>query len=123
VRRLGLAILVSALSSPSGAHAALTTGELLRWCDGPELAAQSNCNGYFHAFLDLAELEAKLTVEDQAIMVCVPAGISYLSLKSQLIILMENNVREHPELRDFPASIAVYALLGAGFPCQQKTLH
>ena len=102
---------------------ALATGELLRWCDSPELAAQSNCNGYFRAFIDLAELQAKLSVEDQTIMVCVPAGISYLSLRNQLIALMKNNVREHPDLGDFPASVAVYALLGGGFPCQQKVSH
>ena len=120
MRRLGLAVLASVLACPSGARAALTAGELLRWCDSPELTAQSDCNGYVRALLDLGELQAKLEVEDQAIMACLPAGVPYSSLKDEVILLMKNNIREHPDLANFPASVAVYALLSGGFPCQQK---
>ena len=122
-RKLSLAVLAGVLCWPSGGHAALTASELLRWCDDPELAAQSGCNGYFRAVIDLAELQTKLTVDDQTIMACLPAGISYPSLEKDLVAMMKDNVREHPDLGDFPASIAIYALLSGWFPCHQKISH
>lgn len=118
MRRLALAVLVGVLSCPGGARAALTAGELLRQCDSADPSARDTCDGYLRALIDMAELRIELKMGDQAVSACLPAGLAYHKVMWDLIALMRTNLREHPDLKDFPASVAIYSMLGGGFPCR-----
>jgi hypothetical protein len=107
-------LLILALLCPMPAYAA-TLGEISAWCVPPDRGGQPKlCAGYLDSNLEL--LASPDLTDNGGRRICVPAHFD----RDQIIRLMNDYLRKHPEARDMDSVDGLGAALQAQFPCRGK---
>ena len=113
--RFALIALVTLLvSQPASADYYVLGDTLYEQCSNSDATDWSYCSGYILGTIDAFKLLQKLQGLAQTI--CVPVPVN----RRQLVDIVAKHLRDNPDDRHVPATVAVLTPLTLAFPCDTE---